>query len=105
MKTGRNRRSRIKYSGQWSHGVKSGQGKMEYYRNGHGVTEYFGDWDNDLPNGKGKLTNHSRVTDMIYQGEWLNDMRDGHGVWMYENGDVVECEFVEGKSHVEMECK
>ena len=68
-----------KYSGQWSHGVKSGQGKMEYYKNGHGVIEYSGNWDNDLPNGKGKLTKHSDVTDMTYNGEWKDGLRHGFG--------------------------
>ena len=68
-----------KYSGQWSHGVKSGQGKMEYYKNGHGVIEYSGNWDNDLPNGKGKLTKYSDVTNMTYHGEWKDGLRHGLG--------------------------
>lgn len=68
-----------KYSGQWKHGVKSGQGKMEYYKNGHGVIEYSGNWDNDLPNGNGKLTKYSDVTNMTYHGEWKDGLRHGFG--------------------------
>ena len=68
-----------RYRGHWKNGVKSGQGKMEYYQNGNGVMEYCGDWENDLPNGKGKLTNYSNVTDMTYNGEWKDGQRHGFG--------------------------
>ena len=68
-----------RYRGHWKNGVKSGQGKMEYYQNGNGVIEYCGDWENDLPNGKGKLTNYSNVTDMTYNGEWKDGQRHGFG--------------------------
>ena len=68
-----------KYHGEWSHGVRSGSGRMKYYRNGLGSAEYQGQWHDDLPEGVGTFTAFGDTTDEKYQGEWLRGLRHGTG--------------------------
>lgn len=67
------------YKGDWVHGVKSGKGEMDCYKNGHGTIKYSGNWERDLPNGKGKATHYGGVTNMTYVGEFKDGLRHGFG--------------------------
>ncbi len=49
------------------------------YRDGQ---EYIGNWMNDIRVGHGTLKSHStdRGLQTIYVGDWLNDQKHGYGV-------------------------
>lgn len=35
----------------------------------------------------------------VYEGEWLNDLRNGQGSEKYTNGDTYVGQFQDGKAH------
>jgi len=63
------------FDGDWVHGVINGQGKMTY-ANGD---IYIGEWANNMRNGKGTYT---WVDNREYRGEYIDDMRYGEGTFM-----------------------
>src|SRR3989338_1504223 len=55
-----------RYTGQWQHGQRNGQGTMDW---GNGSV-YVGAWKNKLMHGVGKLTDNSDNSE--YEGEYEN---------------------------------
>ncbi|MBQ4584799.1 MAG: hypothetical protein IJA82_01170 [Clostridia bacterium] len=63
--------------------------------------EYIGGWSSQERNGigkeiykkKGLSSRKDWVQDMVYEGEWKNDMRHGKGKILWENGDTYEGEW------------
>lgn len=81
------------YSGTWLEGMKSGSGTFKW-TNGD---EYTGAWIEGRRSGFGhviiKATDSSSIKE-TYHGFWLNDLRNGHGLCSYFNGDVYEGEWI-----------
>ena len=61
---------------------------------------YFGEVRDGKRHGKGecKFKGGKLLGDM-YDGEWENDKRNGHGVMKYADGDVYDGEFRDDKKH------
>lgn len=108
------------YEGNWSHGVKEGQGTMKMI-NG---TKYVGEWRNDKFNGNGTLTKKSGehlggfIGEYIgefkdgeengfgtityaggykYEGDWKNGQMNGKGVYTFPSGNKYVGEYIDGK--------
>jgi hypothetical protein len=69
------------YSGHWSQGVKSGIGR-ESFKRGH---TYKGEFMSNLKHGKGTawLPNTKFMEDIVYVGEWLDNVICGEGQLSY----------------------
>lgn len=85
---------------------------------------YVGMWKNNLPNGYGERTvflENEKITvkgnfldnsingvaevsygDDYYYGEWRNNKYDGYGIYIFEDGDIQQGKFEEGKLLKEM---
>ena len=76
-----------KYIGQMKSGKKHGKGIM-YYAD---KTTYDGEWFNDLKNGHGEqsLPNGDK-----YEGNFKNNLMEGYGIYTYKNGRTYEGQFV-----------
>ncbi|KAH6575101.1 hypothetical protein BASA50_007111 [Batrachochytrium salamandrivorans] len=91
------------YDGQWRDGVKSGIGKMIWKDR---CEEYSGEWKNGKPNGTG--TYIWRMQESMsaqypmqnrYQGDWIDGMRHGAGVFQYSTGAIYKGEWVSNMKH------
>ena len=99
------------YTGQWKDGEKNGKGT---YTNINGVN-FLGNWVNDKLEGK----NHVQVTTVTldkikqtekpsnaqYSGCIQGDCENGSGAYKYENGDVYNGEWKDGKRNGSGDCK
>ncbi len=65
--------------------------KTKTYANGD---KYEGDWVNDRRQGKGIFTH---AYGDKYEGDWINDQRQGKGICTYANGDKYEGDWVHNK--------
>ena len=76
-----------KYIGQIKNGKKNGKGFMTY----SDKSTYDGEWLNDLKNGHGvqKLANGDK-----YEGNFKNNLMDGYGTYTFKNGRIYEGQFV-----------
>ena len=83
-----------KYVGEYKHDKKHGKG-IQSYENG---TIYEGDWANGQRNGHGVLSRALCGTERqrIYSGLWKNDKPTGFGLKVYDDGGVYEGEFKDG---------
>ena len=83
-----------RYIGEWKNGKKDGFGKL-YYNDGN---LYIGCWDSDQRHGKGKfIWNRMLKSQMeFYDGEWVNDRKEGFGLYKYKNGSTYEGKWVNG---------
>jgi hypothetical protein len=90
-------KSSEKYIGEYRNDRKHGKG-IQTYEDG---TIYEGDWANGKRNGHGILSRVlcSQERQRIYTGLWKNDKPTGFGLLVYENGGVYEGEFKEGLRH------
>jgi hypothetical protein len=78
-----------RYSGEWKMGRRSGQGEMHYLKEGE-----LGDEQRLCVGGVGSLYRAAS-----YRGAWVDDVRTGHGVLTYTNGDTLEGHFLHGQPH------
>lgn len=69
------------YSGEWQHGIRSGMGKMKYYKKGSGFARYIGEWNDNQPNGTGRFENNNDKSSEYYEGSWVNGLRHGIGTY------------------------
>jgi hypothetical protein len=69
------------YSGDWTQGVKNGIGR-ESFKRGH---TYEGEFTSNLKNGKGTawLPNTKFMEEIVYVGEWIDDVICGEGELSY----------------------
>ena len=70
------------YIGQFKNGLRHGKGTM-YYSNGNIM--YEGDWVNDKREGNGKYIDENSN---YYIGQWKNDLKHGKGTEYYKNGSI-----------------
>uniref|UniRef100_A0A7S1XBI5 MORN repeat-containing protein 3 n=1 Tax=Tetraselmis chuii TaxID=63592 RepID=A0A7S1XBI5_9CHLO len=115
-----------KYEGDWAAGLRQGLGTLWIYVDGKFVVRYNGMWHKDRPSGngtffgndgelyegefkgglrcgRGKQSVGGRAVDgfgaTVYEGEWLNDMKNGRGTLTKPNGDVHEGEWKDNMRH------
>ena len=70
------------YEGDFQDGHRLGNGIYRYMKSGH---KYDGEWLNNVKQGIGKME-YQNVG--VYQGFWENGRRHGEGLFTYKNGDV-----------------
>ena len=75
-----NKENKVLYFGEWEKGknILHGPG-IQIWPNG---TKYIGYWKNNKASVKGKLY-HSNGE--VYEGEWLDDKPNGHGIYIYNH--------------------
>ena len=80
------------YIGQWKKDLKNGKGTL-YYPNGN--IQYEGDWVNNKKEGNGKYILEDGE---YYKGEWKNGSINGKGTLYYSNGNIqYEGDFINGE--------
>lgn len=81
------------YDGEWQNSVMVGEGVCTYP---DGRTEYKGEWRNGNPDGHGCFiySNGDR-----YDGSWKNGKMDGRGVYAFQNSEVYDGEWKQNKHH------
>ena len=104
------------YHGNLSYGKYNGYGELIYNKDNR-VYTYLGYFEKGLKNGKGNLT--TKDGKFLYDGNWLNDKKhgegnlvddnrkfngnfkedlfDGYGIYVNEEGNIFEGEFKENK--------
>ena len=82
-----NEKKRLKYEGNWKDGKMEGKGIL-FWINGD---KYEGDFVNDLKEGKGKYYFNNKN---IYEGEYKNGKKHGKGIFYWNNGEKFEGYFV-----------
>lgn len=70
-----------KYIGLFSKGLRQGKGVLHY---SDGLTCYDGEWINDKKEGKAVVT----FPNGKYIGDMRNDMKEGYGKYIYKNGSI-----------------
>ncbi|EER05832.1 MORN repeat-containing protein, putative [Perkinsus marinus ATCC 50983] len=89
------------YDGQWLHGLKHGEGRMEF-RDG---VVYEGEWREDLRHGRGvQVIDAASKTRLLYgyvkyDGEWDGGVRSGEGKIELTDGSVYEGMFEMNQRH------
>lgn len=74
------------YEGEFVHDRKEGHGRLTCINEqGEWQRIYVGQWKNDRWNGFG--TRYFTASS-FYQGEFLDNQRDGWGYMVYDNGDI-----------------
>ena len=58
---------------------------------------YVGQWKNNLPNGKGK--EYYSNGNIMYEGDFVNDKREGNGRYIWEDGENYIGQFKNDLSH------
>ncbi|EFC41252.1 predicted protein [Naegleria gruberi] len=82
------------YEGEFIEGKRHGLGALYY---SDGVTVYEGTWERDRKFGQAKII----LSNGIYEGSIVNDVKEGYGVYSYKNGDVYEGNWKQDKKHGE----
>lgn len=115
-----------KYEGDWENGVRHGLGTLWIYVDGKYVVRFNGSWFKDKPSGagvffgeegelyegdfkngkrcgRGKQTIGGRAIDSfggtVYEGEWMDDAKNGRGTLTKPNGDVFEGNWKDNMKH------
>ena len=78
------------YAGEWSSGLRDGQGTLEY----GGGSVYSGQWKSDKKCGRGTMIYGGRDN---YDGDWLDDLRHGSGTMKWYNANNVLVEVYTGQ--------
>lgn len=79
-----NKSASEKYTGQWMHNQKSGEG--EYVTS---TTKYHGSWANDMKHGYGTMwVKRQGIWQRTYKGYWKNNKKHGQGDFFYEDGSI-----------------
>lgn len=108
------------YIGEWRENTMTGFGTLF---NDQGQIIYKGDWKNDKFHGRGALYHpspHNNENEALidynnfntayknwvkYEGEFVLDMKEGHGVLYFQNGDIYEgkfkCDKIDGEGWYE----
>ncbi|KPA80801.1 putative protein kinase [Leptomonas pyrrhocoris] len=79
------------YTGEWVADMRQGYGRMVYA----GGNIYEGEWLAGMRHGPGKLI--EVAANVVYQGEFNRNEKEGRGVQTNDDGDVYEGEFANGK--------
>lgn len=79
------------YQGEFKGGVSEGKGVL-YIKD---KMKYTGEFKNDLQNGKGVEENYEDNT--VYEGDFVNGIREGIGKLKFNDGTVYEGEFKKGQ--------
>ncbi len=77
--------NRISYDGEWKEGKITGKGTF-IWKNGE---KYVGEWLNNLRHGHGVETypENDSINRISYDGEWKGDMRSGQGTLTWKSGE------------------
>lgn len=88
-----------KYIGQWMDDKRNGPGAIQYKNK----DEYHGEWvDDKRKDGNGAMIySNDDEYQVEYQGNFVDDKRNGEGVIVYKNGDQYEGEWINDKRHGE----
>ena len=112
------------YTGEWCHGVKSGEGKMTFYADDCQHYSYTGTWADNLPEGSGVLRvidarncesntpcnfvegwREGRNTTIefgkIYDCQWREGLKQGEGICTLEDGRQYKGEWEDDKLQLE----
>eukprot|EP00927_Polykrikos_kofoidii_P019244 TRINITY_DN18978_c0_g5_i1.p1 TRINITY_DN18978_c0_g5~~TRINITY_DN18978_c0_g5_i1.p1 ORF type:complete len:2448 (-),score=375.80 TRINITY_DN18978_c0_g5_i1:62-7321(-) len=82
---------KLEYKGEWKDNLRHGQGvqtvpKALWDELSH--VRYEGEWNEDIRDGKGKLTYRKGDEDLVYEGDLVNNLREGTGT-IRLMGDLV----------------
>ena len=84
-----------RYNGEWRAGQRNGKGEMTWLDGErYGGTHYQGDWVNDKREGKGLLRDRYEGT---YEGDWRGDRAEGFGKATWRNGNWYQGGIFDGK--------
>lgn len=93
------------YTGEWTDDVRHGEGTMTW---AGGAQVYEGMWKHGQPSGTGRMQWHVKNSGSgsaqwqcsnMYQGSWLNGLRDGHGTFTYADGSSYNGHWHLGMKH------
>ena len=71
----------------WKQDVMSDANVNMLYADGG---QYQGDWINDRREGRGKMIYSNKD---VFEGEWYEDKNEGHGIYKHANGTNIEGSF------------
>ena len=80
------------YIGEADYVIRTGRGAMIFQNE---EAFYVGYWDNGRQYNKGKV--YDINNNLIYEGEYKKGVRDGKGIYYYQNGERYEGKFRNGK--------
>ncbi|MBQ3081449.1 MAG: hypothetical protein IJC49_03250 [Clostridia bacterium] len=80
------------YEGSFANNTMDGYGKYTWA----GGNTYEGYYQKDARHGEGILVIRSGESMSRYEGEWINDKKQGNGVQEYDNGDRYSGKFIAG---------
>ena len=89
--------SPIYYVGMWKNNTPNGYGEKTVFLENQTISLKGNYVDNSL-NGVGEVN----YGDDYYYGEWSNNKYDGYGIYIFEDGDIQQGKFEEGKLVKEM---
>ena len=77
--------------GQWKDNKAHGKGKLDCVDG----SRYTGEWIKDKKLGRGKMVwgASTQWAGDMYEGDYVDDMRTGQGVYIYANGDRYELSY------------
>lgn len=81
------------FKGQWENDCATGKGQFQH-SNGD---VYIGQWKNNVAHGDGTYRHQGERT--TYEGQFRDDLQDGHGVETWAEGARFEGQFSRGKKH------
>jgi hypothetical protein len=84
------------YEGQFKDGNRNGKGSFEYTAGQFTGNKYVGDFYKDAFNGYGKITYTKSLYTDYYEGEFINNKRDGYGKSFERDGVIYEGNFSGG---------
>lgn len=84
------------YKGSWVKGLKEGNG---YFKIGENEYTYNGEWKAGKKHGYGTLQIVVNEVVEMYQGYWVNDKKDGQGVYNYFDGSLYEGTWKDDMKH------
>ncbi len=83
------------YEGEFDKGIREGEGTLHYPDDDEiDRIMYDGEWLDDEKNGTGTMT---WSTGNRYEGEWKDDVRNGNGKFFWEDGDWYDGDWVDDK--------
>ncbi|XP_041062838.1 radial spoke head 10 homolog B [Carcharodon carcharias] len=85
------------YVGEVLNGIRHGQG---IFTSAHQSVSYTGEWHEAKRHGKGTIY-YNQEASSWYQGDWVNNVREGWGIRRYKNGNMYEGEWKNFQRHGE----
>jgi len=83
------------YIGEWSQGQRSGRGVMRYHKDSVFVEEYEGEWVEDMKHGHGEW----KSVEGVYIGQFMYNYREGEGTMRYADGSIYTGSWKKDKRH------